>query len=44
MNHIDVVKAYDRTQRGAPSGNVAKLCRPPGTCVAPNFDHVAACT
>ena len=44
MAHIGAGEACGGVQRGAPSANVARLCRPPGSCVAPDANHVAACT
>jgi len=32
------------SEQGAPSLNVTKLCRPPGTCVKLDVDHGVACT
>ena len=39
-----ISKACGGVQWGVPSANVAILCHPPGSCVAPNVDHVVACT
>lgn len=44
MAHIRAVEACGGAQRDVPSANVAKLCRPPRTCVAPDAYHVIACT
>ena len=40
MAHIGAGESCGGVQRGAPSVNVATLCRPPGSCVAPDADHV----
>jgi hypothetical protein len=44
MAHIGVGESCGRVQQDAPFANVATLCRPPGICVAPDVDHVVACT
>jgi hypothetical protein len=44
MTHIGADEACGGVQRGAPFANAATLCRPPGSCVAPDVDHVVACT
>ena len=44
MAHIGADEACSGVQQGAPSVNVATLCRPPGSYVAPDADHVATCT
>ena len=35
MAHIGAGEACGKVQRGAPSVDVATLCRPPGSCVHP---------
>ena len=35
MTHIGVGKSCGGVQRGAPSANVATICHPPRSCVAP---------
>ena len=40
MAHIGAGETCGGVQRGAPFANVATLYRPPGSCVAPNSDHV----
>ena len=44
MAHIEAGEGYGGVQRGTPSAKVATLCRPPGSGVAPDVDHAAACT
>ena len=44
MDHIGVGVACDGVERGAPSTNVTKICRPPRSCMAPDVDHVTAYT
>ena len=44
MAHIKIGEDYGGAQRGAPYANVAKICHPPGTYVAPDVDHVASYT
>ena len=44
LAYLEVGVACGGVQRGTPSANVTKMCRPPGTCVALDVDHGAACT
>ena len=44
MTHIGVGEACCGFQWGAPSANVATLCHPLGSCVAPDVEHVIVCT
>jgi hypothetical protein len=44
MAHIEADEAFGGVQRGVPFENVATLYHPLGSCVAPDVDHVVACT
>jgi len=44
MTHIKAGESYGGAQWGAPPSNVAKLCHPLRTCLAPDADYVVGFT